>query len=339
MNTRKFDPNAAGLKGTLFGLPHTTDSAEIVVIPVPWDVTVSYGAGTAEAPSAILEASSQIDSEFPDQSGAWKTRVAMAEIPEVWQSLSKSLRPKAQAYINWLTSGKNEHQQMAMDSDLHEVNRQCKRLMSYVREQTAYWQSKGKKTILLGGDHSTSLGHIQVCAEKEGSMGILQIDAHADLRKAYEGFTHSHASIMYNALQSSEINKLVQVGVRDYCEEEFTRIAHSNGRIHTFFDQHLKEAAYTGKTWHKQCLEIVATLPDKVYISFDIDGLDSKLCPNTGTPVPGGLEMGEVCYLLKMVVASGRKFVGADLNEVVPGVDEWDANVGARVLWFLANLF
>lgn len=338
MNIDEFDPNAVGIKGTLFGLPYDTDTADIVVIPIPWDVTVSYGSGTAAAPAAILETSSQIDYELPDRPEAWKTRVAMAEIPEVWQSLGKSLRVKAQAYIDWLETGSDERLKVSMERDLAEINEQCEQLMKYVLQETKYWQEKGKKTILLGGDHSTPLGHIVACAEKEGSIGILQIDAHADLRMSYEGFTYSHASVMYNALRNEAITKLVQVGVRDYCEEEANHIENSNGRITTFFDQQLKEEAYTGKTWHEQCLEMIAQLPEKVYVSVDIDGFDPKLCPSTGTPVPGGFEIDEVYYLLKMVVGSGRRIVGADLNEVCPGVNEWDANVGARVLWRLANL-
>ena len=79
-------------------------------------------------------------------------------------------------------------------------------------------------------------------------------------------------------------------------------------------------------------------LPDQVYISFDIDGLDPKLCPNTGTPVPGGFELEQVMHLIKEVVKSGRKIIGADLCEVAPGSNEWDANVGARALYRMINL-
>src|SRR5690606_2133030 len=118
---------------------------------------------------------------------------------------------------------------------------------------------------------------------------VLQIDAHADLRRAYEGFQYSHASIMYNILEEiPAVTKLVQVGIRDYCDEEFEAITKSQGRIVTFFDRDLKAGAYQGKTWDQQTDEIIRELPERIYISFDIDGLDPKLCPNTGTPVPGG---------------------------------------------------
>ena len=333
-----FDPNGVGIKGTLFGLPYDTDEAAVVVIPVPWDVTVSYGGGTAEAPAAVVEASSQIDYARPDMTDAWKLPIAMSEIPKVWHARGKALRKRVRQYINWLEKGSPKVEALGMHSILHEVNEQCALLMQYIEQETRYWHSRGKKTLLLGGDHSTPLGHIRAYAKAHESFGILQIDAHADLRMAYEGFTHSHASIMRNVLDIEAVEQLVQVGVRDFCEEELSLIQSHKTRIQTFFDQDLKEAAYRGVTWAAQCDKIMDSLPEKVYVSFDIDGLDPKLCPHTGTPVPGGFELEQVMYLIKKMVDSGRTLIGADLCEVVPGENEWDANVGARVLYQLALL-
>ena len=215
-----FNPNNVGIKGTLFGLPYSTDDAKVVVIPVPWDVTVSYGAGTSDGPEAVLEASSQLDYEQPDLSEAWRLGVAMADIPEVWYSLGKELRAKSEQYIQWLEEGSNPVLAKEMDAILDEVNKECAQLMKYVEQECDYWQEKGKLTVLLGGDHSTPLGHIRSLTKKHKGLGILQIDAHADLRTAYEGFEFSHASIMYNALKDENLGKLVQVGIRDYCQEE-----------------------------------------------------------------------------------------------------------------------
>ncbi|GHE63898.1 agmatinase family protein [Roseivirga thermotolerans] len=337
-NADDFNPNNVGVKGTLFGLPYSTEDAKIVVIPVPWDVTVSYGAGTSDGPEAILEASSQLDYEQPDVKEAWKIGVAMAEIPEVWYSLGKELRAKSEQYIEWLEEGSDPEQEEYMLKILAEVNRECAQLMEYVEQECTYWQEQGKLTVLLGGDHSTPLGHIRMCAKRHANLAILQIDAHADLRIAYEGFEYSHASIMYNALKTPEIKKLVQVGIRDYCEQEAEMVRNSKGRIVSFYDQLIKEQQYRGESWDAICEKIIAELPDKLYLSFDIDGLDPKLCPNTGTPVPGGFEFEQVMYLIKKAVQSGKKIVGADLNEVSPGEDEWDANVGARALYRVINL-
>ena len=170
-------------------------------------------------------------------------------------------------------------------------------LYNWVKELTCRLLKDGKKVGLIGGDHSTPLGYISALADIHENFGILQIDAHADLRDAYEGFIHSHASIMYNVVQRfPQVSKLVQVGVRDLCNEEMVFMRSTNGRISTFFDKDIKEAQYEGRTWRDICSDIIKDLPQKVYISFDIDGLDPKLCPHTGTPVPGGLKWSK-CFI------------------------------------------
>ena len=143
---------------------------------------------------------------------------------------------------------------------------------------------------------------------------------------------------MNNALKIPQVKKLVQLGIRDYCIDENETIIQSKGRIKTFFDRDVKHRLYEGQTWTSICNEIIAELPDHVYISFDIDGLDPKLCPNTGTPVMGGLETDQVFYLFEKIVLAGKKIIGFDLCEVAPGENQWDANVGARVLYKLANI-
>jgi agmatinase len=193
---------------------------------------------------------------------------------------------------------------------------------------------------VIGGDHSVPLGAIKSIHEKyAGEFGVLHIDAHADLRIAYEGFTWSHASIMYNLMTSQHPpNKLVQVGIRDFCEEEVDFIRERKD-IDTYFDLHLKKRMMEGESWKNLCIEIVSHLPDKVYVSFDIDGLDPTLCPNTGTPVPGGLSFAEALGLLRTICESQRKIVGFDLNEVSGGPtrEEWNGNVGARLLYKLCG--
>jgi agmatinase len=142
---------------------------------------------------------------------------------------------------------------------------------------------------------------------------------------------------MFNALKIPQVSKLVQVGIRDYCEDEKV-LSDTSTRIHTFYDSDIKAQQYEGKTWSAICQQIVTTLPDTIYLSIDIDGLDPKLCPNTGTPVPGGFEFEQVIYLIQQVVKSGKKIIAFDINEVAPGKDEWDANVGARLLYKVANM-
>ena len=119
--------------------------------------------------------------------------------------------------------------------------RPSENLNSYVKSVTQKYLKAGKMVGLVGGEHSVPFGFIRALSEQYDRFGILQIDAHADLRKAYEGFVYSHASIMYNALKIPAVGRLVQVGVRDYCEEEINVIERAMGRVVTFFDQDIKE--------------------------------------------------------------------------------------------------
>jgi len=145
---------------------------------------------------------------------------------------------------------------------------------------------------------------------------------------------------MFNALKIKQVQKLVQVGIRDYCEEELNLINRSNGRIKTFFDRDIKYAQHYGDSWNRICNRIVNELPENIYLSFDIDGLDPKLCPNTGTPVAGGFETEQILFLLEKIVSIGKKIIAFDINEVSPGAQggEWDANVAARLLFRISNL-
>lgn len=329
----QFDPNGPGQVGSnLFGLPFNAEESDIVIIPVPWEVTVSYGGGTAEGPSAILEASLQVDLFDPDAPEAWKSGIHLLEENTDIKEQSLVLRDRAEKHIEALSNGMDqEHGEELLAS----ISVACEKMNALVETETGNLLDAGKVVGLLGGDHSTPLGFMQALSKRYPSFGILQIDAHMDLRIAYEGFTYSHASIMYNALKIPQVSKLVQVGIRDYCEEEIHVMTNQNGRVKTYFDDQLKFNAYQGMTWKEQVSDIISQLPDHVYISFDIDGLDPKLCPNTGTPVAGGLEYHQAVFLLNELAKSGKKIIGFDLNEVAPGEDEWDANVGARLLFKL----
>ncbi len=331
---QSFDPNEPGTPGNLFGLPFSIENSEVVIIPVPWEVTVSYQTGTAQGPQAILDASVQVDLFVRDIIDAWKLGITMQPVPQNLLEESSKLRELSAQYIKSLEEGAPFNPSNPV---LTKINEACENLNIYVKSTAQRFLKNGKLVGLLGGDHSTPLGFIRALSERYDRFGILQIDAHADLRKAYEGFTYSHASIMYNALKIPAVNRLVQVGIRDFCEEEVTVIDRSMGRVVTFFDEDIKASQYAGKTWDSICDQIIQQLPDFVYISFDIDGLDPKLCPNTGTPVAGGFEFQQIAYLIKKLVIANKKIIGFDLNEVAPGESEWDANVGARMLYHLCN--
>jgi len=337
-----FDPNSPGLKSNnIFGLPFNEDEAQLILLPAPWEVTVSYRRGTAHGPEKIFDAAMQVDLYDPDVADGWKKGFYMLPIDKNIRSKNDYLRQCAELILSDMVDGGVISENGQLSQKLQEINEGCELLINWVYEMTSNLLRAGKKVGMVGGDHSTPLGFIKALADVHNEFGILQIDAHADLRVAYEGFTYSHASIMYNVLeQIPAVKKLVQVGIRDYCSEELDIINESNGRITTFFDKDIKAQQYEGANWKDICKQIIDVLPQKVYISFDIDGLDPKLCPNTGTPVPGGFETEQVFYLFKMLHVSGRQIIGFDLNEVSNGEhigDGIDAIVGARVLFKLCN--
>ncbi len=324
--------------GNYFGFPVTAQESALVLISAPWDVTSSYGAGAASAPDAIIGASTQIDFYDPDYPEGWRHGIGTVGINYSVQDHSAMLRSDARKVISHIESGghpADDH----IKRRTARINEASAWVNEYLYGEAKQWLTEGKSVGLVGGDHSTPLSLIRAVAEHEGEIGILHLDAHADLREAYEGFTYSHASIMYNVLKEVDgVTKIVQAGVRDLCEKEMELIE-THPKLETFFGWQLAAERFAGTTWKTQCETMVAALPRKVYISFDIDALSPENCPNTGTPVPGGLSYDEAVYLLQTVVASGRKIVGFDLCEVSPSVDnEWDANVGARILYKLCNL-
>lgn len=346
MNT--FDPNAAATKDSgIFGLPFTEEQAKIVLLPIPWEVTTSYGGGTSQGPQAILQASKQVDLYDIDLGNFFADGIYMLDESKDIQQWNDTAKKIAQLIID--AAGTNEDSD-ELQAAIKEVNAYSEKLNHRVYAETKKFLTQGKLVGIVGGDHSTPFGAIQAFLEKHPNMGILHFDAHADMRKAYEGFEHSHASIMYNVISKTNLTKLVQVGIRDFCEEEFNFIKDNKEKVVTFFDARLSEEKMNGKSWSIICDEIINNLPKEVYVSFDIDGLDPSFCPHTGTPVPGGLDFREALYLLKKVIQSGRKIIGFDLNEVAPGksdfsdntsVDtetEWDANVAARLLYKLCGL-
>ena len=335
-----FDPNSvANTNSGIFGLPFTEEEAKMVLLPVPWEVSVSYKTGTARAAEHICRASLQIDLMDDDVADGWKRGIYMRVPDKNILLKSDYLRKEAELYINYISQGEIVADSKFMCKVVKEINEGSDFLNQWVYEQTRELLDAGKLVGLIGGDHSTPLGFYKAIAEKYGDFGILQIDAHCDLREAYENFKYSHASIFYNALtEIPELIKLVQIGTRDYSLSELEYIESSNNRVVTYFDKKIKEKGYEGESWQAIALEIVDQLPQKVYISFDIDGLDPKLCPNTGTPVQGGFETQQLYYLFRKILESGRHLIGFDLDEVGISVNEWDENVGARILFKLCNL-
>jgi agmatinase len=329
---------AAGLPAApqagFLGVDLDPQQAALVLLPVPWEVTASYGAGTSLGPSAMIQASHQMDFEDPVFGQPYRAGIALPREDASIQALNAASKPAAARVIAALERGEPAPDELAL------VNAAGAQLNAWVRAASTQHLRQGRSVGLVGGDHSSPFGLMQALAEEGRAFGILHIDAHHDLRAAYEGFVWSHASIFYNVLETLPIvSRLVQVGIRDYAREERRYAEAHAGRVRVHDASTLFRRQARGIAFAETVAWILEGLPQRVYVSFDIDGLDAPYCPSSGTPVPGGLSFSEACYLLEELAASGRQVIGFDLCEVAPAADgsEWDANVGARLLYKLAG--
>ena len=324
--------------GNYFGMPIEVDEAQLVLVSAPWDVTCSFGGGSASAPDAIIEASTQLDLYDPYAPDWWRKGIATAEINYELQEASAVLREDVERIIQMLENGHDSNDNFLLRRKLDRVKAGCIELKNKVYDQTRELLADGKLVGLVGGDHSVALGYIVALSEYYESFGILHIDAHCDLRVPSEEIQYSHASIMRSVMSEvSGVSRLVQVGVRDFSEEELTYAA-SDSRIVQFTDCEIADRKFEGEAWKMLCDKIVEALPQNVYISFDIDGLSPDNCPHAEAPVAGGLSFNEAAYLLRRVVDNGRRIIGFDLSEVVPaGENSIDAGTGARMLFKLCG--
>jgi agmatinase len=328
-----FDPSAAALPGSgVFGLPHSEDEAAVVLVPVPFEATTSYGGGAANGPAAILDASRQVDLFDVETGRPYEAGIHMLPIPERVRELDREARAAAEPVIAAGGVGGDPE----LFAAAARVNAAGAEVNAWVEAEVSRLLAKGKRVGVVGGDHSTAFGSVAAHARAFPGLGVLHLDAHADLRASFEGFEHSHASVLYNVAERlPAVARIVQVGVRDVSEEEWEYARASGGRVEIHHDALLAQARFEGETWGAQVRRIVGALPRDVYLSFDVDGLDPALCPGTGTPVPGGLSFQQAGALVAGVARSGRRIVGLDLVEVATPDESggWDGNVGARLLY------
>ncbi|MFH0983121.1 MAG: agmatinase [Planctomycetota bacterium] len=244
--------------------------ARFAILPIPYDATASYRSGTRFGPSAIITASQQVEF-FDEELGTEFHRCGIATLDPL---LPNAAGPQL------------------MHEDIFKYARRV------VRD--------GKTPIALGGEHSITSGLVRAVAGKHPELSVLQIDAHADLRDAYEGSAYSHAAAMRRVLEWTEA--IVPVGIRNYSREEH-RFMQKAGIVPISARQ-----CQTSDDWLDLVLE---RLTDDVYVTIDIDGFDPAYAPGTGTPEPGGFDWYQVTDLLHLVAAE-KHVVGADVVEVMP---------------------
>lgn len=319
-----------------FGLDDV--SGRIVILPVPFEATVSYGEGTADGPEAMRRASHQVDLCDADVGDLHKGGIVTDRSLLPARAWSDAVRPRARRVIE------SQAQGLAPESvDLEIVNATSLQLEKAVHKSVSRILEHPEPLlpVVLGGDHSVPLGAFRAAAERFPGLGVLQIDAHADLRPAFEGFHQSHASIMHNLRSACPEVPITVVGLRDFSPDE-RDVIDRDEQITAWFDRDLRLDRLDGRI-RETMRRVVEGLPPSVWISCDIDGLDPALCPHTGTPVPGGLGWDEMLVLVEALSTSGRTIRGVDLVEVSPGRgapsdrDSWDAVVGARLLYKLAG--
>jgi len=262
--------------------------AKFVIVPMPLEKTVSYGAGTAQGPDAIIEASNELERICPDGEPA--------------------------------LSGIFTVEPVGCEGTLPEI-------MERLSNQTETIVSQGKIPVTLGGEHSLTFGAVSGVSQALGrKVGIVQIDAHADLRVAYQGEKHSHASVMN--LLCEEGHSLAHYGVRALCQQE---VEARHGFDVTFIDA---EELVTGNI---QSIVLPTDFPEDIYISFDVDGLDPSIMPATGTPVPGGLGYYQALNIVRSSLR-GRRCVGMDIVELAPNAQSqaWDFTAAQIVYRMMA---
>ncbi|MCS7163121.1 MAG: arginase family protein [Bacteroidia bacterium] len=288
----------------IFGRAATWAEAPLVLIAVPWEGGVSFRRGTAQAPELIRQVSAQIDyyrSESP----------AITQLPIHWVEPPWDFPASAEkAYETTV--------------------------LPYVMERVRQAVEAGKVWGLVGGDHSIALGGHYVLDQIAPGYGLLHLDGHADLRPTYEGNPYSHATILYHAAHLKGIESLVAVGIRDWAAEEAQLAQQLAPRLTLFEMRRLRHALYHGRTWAELVGEILSPLPERVYVSLDVDVLEPGYVPHTGTPVPGGFQYEEVFFLLEAIVRSGRKIIAFDVCET--GGMELDAIIAAHLLYRLCAL-
>lgn len=274
----KTNTNFAGIPDNYAGL----DKSKIVLIPVPYDGTSTWGKGADKGPEAFLHASENMELyDIETDSEVYKQGIHLAE------AVTEDRSPEAMV----------EAVHTAIKTNI----------------------KRNKFVTMFGGEHSVSIGAIRAFDECFNNLTVLQLDAHADLRKEYEGSKYNHACALYEA---NENTNLIQVGIRSMDIEE-KRVMNKDN---VFFAHDMANDDY----WMDSALDLMT---DNVYITVDLDALDPSIMPSTGTPEPGGLLWYETLKFLKKVFEE-KNVVGYDIVELCPNKVDKSSDFAAAKLYY-----
>lgn len=338
---KEFDPNTITPdNGCYFGISIDPESAALVLLSAPWDTTAMLRSGSSYAPDAIIEASRYVDFYEPMAPNSWQRGIATAPIDYSIQDLSHRLRPDAERIIKLHDElGMSVLDNLMYERRLRRVNEGSVEVNENIFRQASSWLNKGKIVGLVGGDQSVTYGMVRAFGYKYERLGVLHIDSRCDMQEAYQGFDFSHASTMYNILRDvPQVERFVSVGVQEFSPIEWER-ASSDSRVKMFTAQQMWNDQFEGATWSSIVGNIVAELPDDVYIALDINGLVNECSPNKGNLTAGGLSFHQMVYLMERIVASGRHIVGFDITEVSPNIEsKIDMRIVARLLFKMCSI-
>ena len=277
-------------KPTFLGLSESDKGPwDVVILPIPFEMTTSWGEGTEHGPAAAIEVSSQVELYAPLLEEELPCGLAF-HTAQPWGSEAGTLREQLES----------------------------------IRDYLIPWFNSEQFPIVLGGEHGLlppvveALQNNPAIAGDLSKLTIVQVDAHADLRDSLNGERFSHGTAARRALDCG-IGGLLQIGIRAYSLDE-ARFAESDNRVETFYAQDLFSPS-NGQTGWNSLLERIGSLSGPVWLTFDIDGLDGQLVPDTGTPVPGGLTHWGAVEIIEGIFSSGAEVIGADVNEIAPGED------------------
>jgi agmatinase len=333
MNKKTKEPNFLGLETSY-------SNSQVIILPLPFEITTSVVSGCNEAPSQILEASESIDFLIPQfKDVILKDFHIYMEKPN-----SMFLKLNFPFYQEIIEKWKDHYYDIPLEevysekfviSELYNINREFEKLYDFSYKKVKEYLENGKLFGVIGGEHSVNFGVVKAVSDYYGgNFSILQIDAHCDLKNKYLGIEYSHASAMRNIFDNIPLISLTQIGIRDLDKEEL-ECSEKFDNIFTMFDYDSFNLDVS------QIISLIApTLNENIYLSFDIDGLDPSLCPNTGTPVPGGFSYNKILAILEgLFLNKGKKLIGFDLVEIGSNSEGGiDANVGARLVYFLSTL-
>lgn len=258
---------------------------DVVFLPIPFEMTTSYREGTEFGPAACIEASSQV---------------------ELFDSILPSELPCGMR-IHTTTPWSSESPTL-LDS------------LDSIRDYVAPWMNGEQFPIVLGGEHgilpplmAAASGHPALAGDLS-KLTLVQIDAHADLRDELNEERFSHGTVIRRSLDAG-VGKVIQIGVRAYCEEE-AEFIESDERVETWFAKDIFSVTNNKAGW-KNLIQRICDIEGEIWLTFDIDGLDGSLVPATGTPVPGGLtHWGAVEIIEKLFSNKSANVIGADVNEI-----------------------